>query len=67
MSQPVPEPTPETTFGVVIAVTTLIAISVVIGFLTRKKAKAFEQWLVGHEDIGPFVTGFALIGSYLSG
>ncbi|MEM2242505.1 MAG: sodium:solute symporter family protein [Candidatus Bathyarchaeia archaeon] len=53
--------------GVVTAIASLLAISISLGFLMRRKAKNFEEWLVGHRDIGPVVTGFALISSYLSG
>ena len=67
MTQPPSGPAPEIAVGVVTAVSALIVISFIIGFLAKRKAKAFEEWLVGHEDIGPFVTGFALIGAYLSG
>ncbi|MEM2463678.1 MAG: hypothetical protein QXY07_03235, partial [Candidatus Bathyarchaeia archaeon] len=65
------EPPPQTTLaliaGVVTAITSLLAISISLGFLMRRKAKTFEEWLVGHRDIGPVVTSFALISSYLSG
>jgi sodium/proline symporter len=67
MDSPILGATPELVAGVAIAVATFLLISVILGVLMRKKAKSFEDWLVGHGDIGPFVTGFALIASYLSG
>jgi len=67
MAPPIPEATPELVAGVIAAVVAFLTVSVLLGFLMRKKAKNFEEWLVGHGDIGPFITGFALIASYLSG
>lgn len=67
MAPPIPEAAPELAIGVIVAITTFLTISIVLGFFMRKKAKNFEEWLVGHGDIGPYITGFALIASYLSG
>lgn len=67
MAPPIPEATPELTVGVVMAIALFLAVSILLGFFMRKKAKGFEEWLVGHGDIGPLVTGFALVSSYLSG
>lgn len=67
MADAPPEITPALVLGVVTAITAFLAISVLLGFLMRRKARNFEEWLIGHRDIGPFVTGFALIASYLSG
>ena len=53
--------------GVITAITAFLTISILLGFFMRKKAKNFEEWLVGRRDIGPLVTGFALVASYLSG
>ena len=49
------------------AVASFLTISIFLGIFMRKKAKSFEEWLVGHGDVGPLVTGFALVASYLSG
>ena len=62
-----PEATPELAIGVVAAIVAFLAVSIFLGLLFRKKTRTFEEWLVGHGDIGPLVTGFALIASYLSG
>ena len=67
MAPPIPEVAPEITFGVVVAITAFLAISILLGFFMRKKARSFEEWLVGRRDIGPLVTGFALVATYLSG
>ena len=67
MAPPIPEAAPEITFGVVVAITAFLAISILLGFFMRKKARSFEEWLVGRRDIGPLVTGFALVATYLSG
>jgi Na+/proline symporter len=67
MAPPIPEASPELAMGVIVAITTFLTISIALGFFMRKKARNFEEWLVGHGDIGPYITGFALIASYLSG
>jgi len=67
MSAPIPEASSEVAAGVIAAIVAFLTISVLLGFFMRRKAKSFEEWLVGRRDIGPFVTGFALIASYLSG
>ena len=63
----IPEPGPELMFGVVAAIGAFLSVSILLGFFMRKKAGNFEEWLVGHGDIGPLVTGFALVATYLSG
>ncbi|MGC9346265.1 MAG: sodium:solute symporter family protein, partial [Candidatus Bathyarchaeales archaeon] len=67
MAPPIPETTPEMVAGVIAAIVAFLTISILLGFFMRKKAKSFEEWLVGRRDIGPLVTGFALVASYLSG
>ena len=67
MAPPIPETGPEVMIGVITAITAFLTISILLGFFMRKKAKNFEEWLVGRRDIGPLVTGFALVASYLSG
>ena len=67
MAPPIPETGPEVMIGVITAIAVFLTISILLGFFMRKKAKNFEEWLVGRRDIGPLVTGFALVASYLSG
>jgi Na+/proline symporter len=67
MATPIPQTGPEVMIGVITAITAFLTISILLGFFLRKKAKNFEEWLVGRRDIGPLVTGFALVASYLSG
>ncbi|MEM3578839.1 MAG: sodium:solute symporter family protein [Candidatus Bathyarchaeia archaeon] len=67
MAEPPPQITSTLVFGVVAAIASFLAISILLGFLMRRKTRTFEEWLIGHRDIGPVVTGFALIASYLSG
>jgi len=67
MTPPIPEAGPELMFGVITTISAFLVISILLGFFMRKKAKSFEEWLVGRRDIGPLVTGFALVASYLSG
>jgi len=67
MAPPIPETGPEMAIGVITAIAAFLTISILLGFFMRKKTKNFEEWLVGRGDIGPLVTGFALVASYLSG
>lgn len=57
----------EVALAVVAAIATFLIVSILLGFFMRKKAKNFEEWLVGRGDIGPLITGFALVATYLSG
>ncbi|MEA2090162.1 MAG: sodium:solute symporter family protein [Thermoproteota archaeon] len=67
MAPPIPEVGTEMAVGVIATIAAFLTVSILLGFLMRKKAKSFEEWLVGRRDIGPLVTGFALVASYLSG
>ena len=64
---PVPAPTTGMAVGSIIAIGILLLISVILGFLGKKKWKTFDEYLVGKRDIGPIITGCALSASYLSG
>jgi Na+/proline symporter len=64
---PIPEPSPEYMSAVAVAIAIFLIISTGIGFYMMRKAKSFDEWMVGHRDIGPLVTGFALVASWLSG
>jgi len=63
----VPKPTPGMAIGSAIGIAVLLLISVYLGVMGRKKWKTFDEYLVGHRDIGPVITGLALSASYLSG
>jgi Na+/proline symporter len=63
----VPKPTTAMAIGSAIGIGILLLISVYLGILGRKKWKTFDEYLVGHRDIGPVITGLALSASYLSG
>jgi Na+/proline symporter len=63
----VPKSTPAMAIGSAIGIGILLLISVFLGILGRKKWKTFDEYLVGHRDIGPIITGLALSASYLSG
>ncbi|MEM3770319.1 MAG: sodium:solute symporter family protein [Candidatus Bathyarchaeia archaeon] len=67
MADALPEITQTLVFSVIAAIAAFLAVSILLGFLMRRKTKTFDEWLVGHGDIGPIVTGFALIASCLSG
>jgi Na+/proline symporter len=64
---PVPQNTPGMAIGSVIGIALLLLISVILGFMGKKKWKTFDEYLVGKRDIGPIITGCALSASYLSG
>src|SRR5512136_2832746 len=63
----IPTPTAESTIAVTIAVAGMLAVSAGIGVYYYKKAKSFDDWMVGHRDMGPIITGFALIATWMSG
>jgi Na+/proline symporter len=64
---PIPEPGPEYVSATTVAIAIFLIISTGIGFCMRRKARSFDEWLVGHRDIGPMVTGFALLAAWASG
>ncbi|MDD1764706.1 MAG: hypothetical protein LUQ46_01700, partial [Candidatus Methanomethyliaceae archaeon] len=66
-SIPIPVPTPESTLAVTVAVAAMLVVSAGIGIYFYRKAKNFDTWMVGHGDIGPVVTGLALVATWLSG
>ena len=53
--------------GATIGIACLLAVAVLLGALAKKQWKSFDEYLVGKRDIGPWVTGLALTGSYISG
>ncbi len=63
------KPTTEMAVYGSIGVAILLVISIILGFLSKKKVAkgSFDEYLVGKRDIGPVVTGCALAASYLSG
>ena len=63
----VPQHTPGMAIGSAIGIGLLLLVSVILGILGKKKWKTFDEYLVGHRDIGPIITGCALSASYLSG
>jgi len=66
-SIPIPVPTPESTLAVTVAIAAMLAVSAGVGIYFYRKAKNFDEWMVGHGDIGPVVTGLALTATWLSG
>lgn len=63
----IPEPSAGMILGSIIGVACLLTIAVLLGFLAKKQWKSFDEYLVGKRDMGPWVTGLALTGSYISG
>ena len=63
------KPSTATTVYAIIGVAILLIISIVLGFMSKRKVAkgSFDEYLVGKRDIGPVVTGCALAASYLSG
>jgi len=66
-SIPIPSATPEFATAVTIAVAAMLVVSAGIGFYFFRKTKNFDEWMVGHRDMGPIVTGLALTATWLSG
>lgn len=50
-----------------IAIAVFLIISTGLGVWMLRKAKSYDEWLVGHRDIGPIITAFALVATWLSG
>ena len=65
-SIPIPVPKPESSLAVTVAVAAMLAVSAGVGIYYRK-ARNFDEWMVGHRDMGPVVTGLALTATWLSG
>ncbi len=63
----VPKATATTAIYGAVGVGSLLVISILLGLLSRKSWKTFDEYLVGKRDIGPWITGAALSASYLSG
>ena len=63
----VPKATAATAVWGAIGVGIILAVSVILGILSKKEWKSFDEYLVGKRDIGPWITGAALCASYLSG
>ena len=53
--------------GSIIGAACLLLLAVLLGILAKKDWKSYDEYLVGKRDIGPWVTGLALAGSYISG
>jgi Na+/proline symporter len=66
-SIPIPVPTSDFTLAVTIAIAALLAVSAAVGIYFFRKARNFDDWMVGHRDMGPIVTGLALVATWLSG
>jgi|GEM_PF-107978 len=64
---PIPVPTPESTMAVTVCIVAMLAASTLIGFYFFRRSKTYDEWMIGHRDMGPIVTGLALTASWLSG
>ncbi|MBF0476591.1 MAG: hypothetical protein HQK59_12335, partial [Deltaproteobacteria bacterium] len=63
----IPQPTTGMIVGSVIGVGVLLSVAVFLGIMAKRQWKGMDEYLVGKRDIGPWVTGLALTGSYISG
>jgi len=63
----IPEPTAAMVLGSIIGVACLLSLAVLLGVFAKRRWKSYDEYLVGKRDIGPWVTGLALTGSYISG
>jgi len=64
---PVPQPTAAMAIGSALGIAVLLLLSVTLGMMGKKRWKSYDEYLIGHRDIGPVITGLALSASYLSG
>ena len=63
----IPEPTTGMMAGSIIGAACLLILAVTLGILAKRKWTSYDEYLVGKRDIGPWVTGLALAGSFISG
>ncbi len=64
---PIPSPTAEFATATMVSITIFLLISAGIGIYLFRKARSYDEWLVGHRDIGPIATGLALTATWMSG
>ncbi len=62
-----PSPTADSALAVTVAIAAMLAVSAGIGIYCFRRCRNFDEWMVGHRDMGPIVTGFALTATWLSG
>ncbi|MET1123709.1 MAG: hypothetical protein ABWW66_00400 [Archaeoglobaceae archaeon] len=63
----VPQASPESAIATYVGVSAFLLLCVGVSFYMMRKSRNFDEWLVGKGDIGPVVTGFALVATWLSG
>jgi len=63
----IPSPSAGMIVGSVIGVACLLVVAIFLGLMAKRQWRSFDEYLVGKRDIGPWVTGLALTGSYISG
>jgi len=63
----IPKPGMEYYLPVAIGILVFFVICIVVGMRARKSWTSYEEYVVGHRNIGPVVTGLALSASWLSG
>lgn len=63
----IPQPTSESIISTIVGVALMLIISTIVSIIFFRKTKSFDEWLVGHGDIGPIVTGLALTATWMSG
>jgi len=63
----IPKPGPEYYLPVAIGIILFFVICIVVGMRARKTWSSYEEYVVGHRNIGPVVTGLALSAAWLSG
>jgi len=67
MSLEIPSTTQEVAVATYLSILLFLLLSMGISVYMMRRARSFEEWLVGRRDIGPIVTGFALVATWLSG
>ena len=59
----IPPATPETATAAYVGIGVFLLVCVAVSVYMMRKARTFDEWLVGKRDIGPVVTGFALVAT----
>ncbi len=64
---PIPETTVESAVAAYVGIAAFLLLCIGISVYAMRRTRSFDEWLVGRQDIGPIVTGFALVATWLSG
>ncbi|MEM1573408.1 MAG: hypothetical protein QXY96_02870 [Candidatus Methanomethylicaceae archaeon] len=63
----IPQSTSDSAISTIIGIALMLIISAGVSIFFFRKSKSFDEWLIGHGDLGPIVTGLALTATWMSG